>query len=147
MSKNAKIALGIVLALMALCLSVCGGGYLWFKANKDDLKAEGTATMDEAEAFGAKHTQDECITESLSRLDKCGAGQFAGIKCKSLASIYLRQCLGKASPSPDVCKGVPRTDDIMASVKWQMKACLDAKRPNNQDCTRLMQAVQRHCHP
>jgi hypothetical protein len=72
-----------VLAIMMLCAG-CG-----------DLEAEVQAGLD----FGGEHTLEECVSESLRRLESCDS-----FKCEALSTGFSRGCAEVASMSRRFCQ-------------------------------------------
>lgn len=143
-AKKILLTLGVVGALSGgacIACGVLGGASLqqWAAG----LRQEGLATEAEAHSFATAHDQTECIDEGRRRDRACGAD--TAITCHAHAGVFLTRCLDDATPVAGTCDGVPPTTEIMQSVHWSLAACADEASATQQACTRLMQAVQRHC--
>jgi hypothetical protein len=112
----------------------------------DDMKAKGDAAKAEGIAFAANKDQEGCIAEALVRATQQPELEFmyhAG------NSVFLVSCLGAAAPVPGLCDGVPAPGEILDSVNWRIQACTARGYTDTDDqrCHRLLDGVQRHCHP
>lgn len=143
MSKGVKVLL-IVLGLCVLGLVGLGvAGYLWFEANKEDLKQGFEQIQAEAEAFAANTDQHGCMTEARRRVGACGS--FGPI-CEAKVQGFLTLCLEDARAVPDFCEGVPSKADILESAMWANGQCVaDEDADATSRCARLHQAKQTYC--
>ncbi len=139
MGKAAKTLLAIGAVIVLLAVAAIAGLVWWLDANKERLKAQGDAAKSEAATFAAGRSQRDCVAEGLRRVSACD-----GLMCRALAEIFVEACLGAAEPTSGLCDGVPKTGEIMASVKWRLAQC--AQRAGDaKQCSNLMGAVQDYC--
>jgi hypothetical protein len=139
--------LKVVLILLGVVVLLCGlssaGAYWWVSQNKDRLKGVGEKAKKEGAAFAYEHDAPECVDEGLRRLT-----ERSGIVDQAEHKLFLNACLEKASRPEAFCSGVPRLGDLFASATWAMEQCVAKARPQDQDCARLMSAIQNACeHP
>ncbi|MDP1824312.1 MAG: hypothetical protein Q8L48_13745 [Archangium sp.] len=136
--------LKVVLALVGVMVLLCGlssaGAYFWFNENKDKLKGVGERAKKEGSAFAYQHDSNECVDEALRRL-----GERNGIVDQAEHKLFLKACLGKAARPAGFCEGVPPRSEIMLSATWAVERCVAKGRAQDQDCARMMQAVQEAC--
>lgn len=145
MSKGVKIALAIV----TVCVLFVGGlivaaGY-WFEQNKEQLRAQGVAMEQEAQAFGEGHDNQACHDESLARLGACAEGELTDIVCKAMAKMFLQKCLPVSQPTPGFCDDVPAGDGLMDGALWAVAACESQPEGQRQACARHMQVMRDYC--
>jgi hypothetical protein len=137
-----KILLIMGVAALVLGVIAITAVVLWFRSNADELRAGGTAAMEEGQKFGAGKTADACIKEALTRGDTCGS---TGFMCEVKQKLFLQQCLGSSEIPAGFCDGVPPKSEILSSTSWLLKKCAGYGRGDDQRCGRLLQAVTEHC--
>ena len=136
-----KVVLIVVLVGFVLVVAGVVVAARWIKRQGTVLKTEGEAVMAEARKFGEGKDGEACIAESLNRL-KTASGLMGEAKVK----IFLQTCLSTATVSPKTCEGIPKPSEIMKSAQWALDECARRGRPNDQRCTRVINAIQVHCH-
>ena len=122
-----------------MALLACSGMF-------DDMKAQGDAAKAEGAAYAVGRDQTACIDEALSRAMTQPELQLV---FHATNGVWLESCIGAASPVAGLCDGVPTRGEIMPTVEWRVRMC-DAHGytdTGDQRCHRLMDAIQRHCHP
>lgn len=145
--RNKRVA--IILAMIflgggAVCLAC--GVFGAFRAQQfvEQTSADAERTIPEADAFAHEHDQVACRDEGLRRSDLCGPMELG---CIAQVSVFTERCFRGCAPTPGFCDGVPPMTDIMGSATWANAQCAELGRRGNQQCTSLMQSVQRACHP
>jgi hypothetical protein len=131
------IVFGVLMLFAGL---VIGGIVWWFVSNKDRLVAESEESTSEAVAFADSHDQNACVDEAIRRLSSCH-----GLLCETQAKVFLTTCLEEAQETPGFCDGVPRSSEIVKATLWLSDECKRRGKPNNQRCSRLLQAVTQEC--
>lgn len=128
------VGVSLVLSLLA-----CSGAL-------EDMKAQGETAKAEGAAWAVGKDQGACIDEGLARAMQRGDTEFL---YHATNSVWLQSCLEAASPVAGICDGVPDRGEIMPTVEWRMKLCTARGYGENGDqrCHRLMEGLQRHCHP
>ena len=144
-SSTARFLIGISSIGLLVCVVCCCVFGFYLRSFQQDMEHSGEGLREEALSFASNHDQSACVDDALRRTDACGAD--LNIMCHAYAGVFLTECLGGASPVAGFCDGVPVTSDVMDSVAWSMRVCAARGRPSEQPCTRLMQSIQRHCHP
>jgi hypothetical protein len=111
-------------------------------ANRKELLNEGEATLDRARRYGATHSQAECFDESFREIEKC-----SGLKCDLYATIYLRECMERARPSPEFCAQTADPQSVVDMTRWTMSEChrRGHGRFQNQSCRLLLQTGATAC--
>lgn len=142
LSTGAKVAIGVVLGLVLIGGATCGGIFIWFQANADELRASGKATLREGASFGSGKDARACIDEGLRRLP---AAQASGIVAEATNKVFVESCLKIAKVDDTFCVGVPPRDEIMQSATWAVQTCAAAGKPGDQACARLVGAIQERC--
>lgn len=136
--------LKVVLVLLGVVVLLCGvssaGAYWWFTENKDKLKGVGERAKQEGAAFAYRSNAEGCVDEGLRRLQ-----ERSGIVDQAEHKLFLKACLEKVSLPPEFCADVPPRKEIIASASWAVERCLAKGRTQDQECARLMQAVQEAC--
>jgi hypothetical protein len=135
-----KIVLAILAVLFALFLVVGFIGFRYLQAHKDEWVAQGKKAQQEGEAFAAGKEATQCVDEAVRQIAGCN-----GLPCEIRVRLFLGGCLGKATPSAQLCANVPHRSEVIRSAKWSLDECAQRGLPNNPPCTRLMQEVQRYC--
>ncbi len=132
----------IIFGVLAfLGLLAIGGIYWWVTANKDRLLAVGEEGAREGETFASDREQSECVDEGIRKLSSCN-----GLMCEAQVKIFTETCIREAEPTPGFCDGVPPKSEIVKASMWAINECSRRGKPNNQRCTRLVQAVLEACH-
>jgi hypothetical protein len=140
MPKVVKVLLLLALGGVLFLCAVGGAGALWWKRNKAQLIEASTRSMEKGEKFGAAHSDAECVDEALQRLAK-----IEGLTGEVPNKLFLSSCLKMSRDTPGFCQGVPKTGEILSSVKWQLATCAKKGHLNDQRCSRLLDAIQAHC--
>lgn len=140
MPKWLKVVLVIVAVLVLLCGVSSAGVFWWFNANKDKLKGVSERAKAAGSAFAYEHDAEECVDEGLRRL-----AERSGIVDQAEHKIFLKACLQKAARPTDFCTGVPPHGEIMKFAAWAIERCAAKGKPQDQDCSRLMQGIQEAC--
>lgn len=136
----AKVVLVVVLvgfAAMAVGLVVAAR---WLRHRGETLARDAEHVEVEAREFGKGKDGEACMTESLTRMKACG-----GFICEAKTKMFLVTCLNAANTTPEMCKGVPNPNELVAGVRWQLAECSRRGFENDQRCTRLVQGLQVHC--
>ncbi len=142
MSRQLKIVLAVLAALVLVGALALVGFVWWLKANLPELQEQASAAIAAGEQFAAERPQRACLPEALARLGECD-----GLRCELGIKFFLQGCLDAATASPGLCDGVPGPDEIAGSIKYRLAACLDAPAALREACSRVVPAVQEHCHP
>lgn len=142
MPKWLKVLLLVMGGCMVFAGLLIGGAAWWVSSNADQLKERTHRLKAEGEAFGKDRGWQACEPEALRRADGCTIGN---IMCEVAQGFFFEACLTAGTPDARLCDGVPRKDEILASVTWSLSRCAAADHPDDQRCTRLMGAIQRHC--
>lgn len=145
MPRWLKVVLGILAALLLLCLLGSAAGYLWLESNKERLKGVGERAAAEGHDFGDGRDAEACVDEGLSRL-----AQRSSIIDQAEHKLFLKACLETAARDPEFCRDVPAKGELtarglIASAGWAVGRCTAKGKAQDQDCTRLMQVVQEAC--
>ena len=100
-----------------------------FDAARNEGARSGTAQVDRA-----------CLQAGLQR--DAGCQTFT---CHLGAQIFLKGCLAASTASPGFCDGIPRKEDMAATLQWQVTACAQLGR-SDIPCTNFFSRIQEHCH-
>ena len=111
----------LVLVLIAMLCTSCG-----------DIKAEVQAGLE----FGRDHTLQECVSESLRRLEGCDS-----FKCEALSTSFSRGCSEVASAGSRFCARVP--DSLVDAVGWMRTECDGYG--NVKACAKVLQQPVKKC--
>lgn len=136
----AKVVLVVVLVgFVAMSVGIVVAAR-WLRHRGESLAREGRNVMAEAKEFGKGKEPEACMAESLARLKSCD-----GFICEAKVKTFLVTCLQSAKPADEMCKDVPYSGEIVATVRWQLGECEKRGWTNDQRCTRLVQGLQAHC--
>ncbi len=118
MGKTAKIILAIVGVFILACLvgSVMLGRFGSRKFT--EVMQEAQRQSAEARTWARSHSQGECMDEGMSRVQGC-----PGIQCQIAVQTFTSVCLSAASPTADLCDGVPDPQEFMATSQWINNRC------------------------
>jgi len=141
LSKNAKIALWGCGSLLFVGIAIVVVVVVLVAANKDKIVEGGKQGIEEGEAFGKAHAQNDCVTEAVRRNAAC-----SGVFCEAGVNIFVNACLNAAAPEAATCAGVPEPTEIFKAVAWEKDRCTEAGRKGSEPCRRLMQAVLTYCN-
>jgi hypothetical protein len=143
MSKGAKIAIIVTLAVIAVFGSCVGGAMWWWSENKDGLIHATRAGLAEGGRFGeSADNQLACIEEGMERSAGCGRMQLA---CGTGAQTFTQGCLYTAPASDGICEGVPGPTEVIDTVSWSTGQCKDRGQTLNDFCASVMGALQVYC--
>lgn len=137
-----KIVL-VALAMLLACLT--SGAILLYRYVQRHEKQWENATVaagNEGEAFGRGKTLEACVTEALTRLDRCGP---IDMPCEGSARLFLQHCTLTAEMPSDFCNTVPKQSDIMRSAVWARAECMRRGPREPQRCARVITALQDYC--
>lgn len=143
MSKGAKIAIIVTLAVIAVFGSCVGGAMWWWSENKDGLISATKAGLAEGARYG-EDAQDQlaCVEEGMERSAACGRMQ---ITCGTSAQMFTQGCLYTAPESEGICDGVPGPTEVIDTVSWSTGQCKDRGQTLNDFCGSVMGALQVYC--
>lgn len=122
------------------CLSVAGvgGAWLWSRYG-GALLSEFDRIDADARDFAAANEQDDCVPEAFARVEECD-----GVWCKAQTPMFTRKCLRLATPTPELCQGVP--DSLAASLVWPAKTCAEVQADVEPEiCERILRELVQHC--
>jgi hypothetical protein len=140
MPKVVKVLLLLAAGGLVFLGALGIGGALWWKNNKARLMEGSAKAMEEGEAFGATHSDAECLDEAFRRLP-----DVDGLTGEVKNNLFFDACLKKGRETPGFCQDVPKPGDILGSVKWQLATCARRHHINDQRCSRALNPVQKHC--
>lgn len=140
-STKQKVAIGCGVVLVIMVIGVVAAGFFISRAFSG-LREQGQVVMADAQAYGRGRGSSECIEEGFRRLAECD-----GIVCQGTNQAWLQSCLDVSNRDPALCDGVPREEEIRASVDWRIRVCRERNAADPQSCAQLMGSVQRVCHP
>ena len=135
-----KVVLIVLGVFFVLCLASSGAAFWWFSENKEKLKGVAERAKSEGAAFAYEHDAEECVDEALRRLEG-----HRGIVEQAEHKLFLKACLDKAQRPAPFCEGVPPRSELMRSASWAVDRCNAKGKTGDQECARLMQAVQEAC--
>jgi hypothetical protein len=102
-------------------------------------QVSGCAIQEEIEAgaeFGASHDMDECLSESLARLDSCDSAS-----CEFLVPGFARACASTAEYSARFCNSMSGSV-VEAASEIHERCRLHA---NQRDCFKVYQHAAKRC--
>lgn len=137
-----KVTIGVVGGGIALLLLLVCGGYLYYRAHKDEDFAAVKRSMEEGQAFGQNQTSEGCIEEGLRRIHG-----LSGMLDEVANNLWTSGCLETATVSPGFCDGVPDETEMIKTVSWRLGRCNEHAGVDPQRCQRFMQVWQKACHP
>jgi hypothetical protein len=127
-------------AMIVLAGAGIGGFLWWLHANKQRLVDEHGAAVAEGTAFAAGVDQDECVREAPSRSAACD-----GLRCEARTQAFLETCVKSAEVTPGLCDPIPPESELLKHAAWRLDQCAKHGQPQNQRCSRVLQAVSRGC--
>ncbi|HNY30228.1 MAG TPA: hypothetical protein PKO15_05005 [Fibrobacteria bacterium] len=136
-----KIVVGILGGGALLLGMVVVAVVVFISMHKDDLLKKGAQAQQEGSAYGELHDQSECVAKVVGRLDSTDFLGEIGDR------LFLGSCLQAARPVDGFCMDVPPSRKILSSVAWRLKACAKAGREGNEECSRMLEEVQKFCNP
>ena len=151
--SGGKVAAIVVAIVVVAVGAAIGAGWWWLRAHKDELQRTGKESFRDGAHYGIGKDANACVVEAERRLRHVGSSpvsssvssvSFDGILGEAANKVFLEGCLKASTMPPSFCDGVPKRDDMTASVRWLSTKCAtlgDAREP----CTRLLGAVQERC--
>lgn len=135
-----KVILMVLVALVAIVAGLGYIGFRWVQSHKGELQQQAAQVKKEATDFAEGKDWEQCITESLARIDRCD-----GLVCEVRTKVFLSFCLEKTGVPAEVCAATPKRTDFFESAKWAMRECARRGHANDQRCSRMLQTVQERC--
>jgi hypothetical protein len=139
MSNWIKVILIISVCFVLLIVGVIGLGAYWWSRHKDELIGSAKNARTEGAAFGRKTDAQGCLDEGVRRHK-----EHHGFSDSILNNLFLGGCFEATRPTSGFCDGVPRSTEMMESVRWRLKRCTDAGLSDNY-CGNLFAEVQKYC--
>ena len=141
MKLGCALAAGIVGVLIAISVLVAAGIGGWVYSQKDELKEQGKASIEEGRAAGRSLDAAGCEELAFRRGKDC-----SGLVCGVATGVFLGGCLQEAAGTPGYCEEVPSSDDLLGLVTWRLKWCATHGRESNDPvCTSTSTSKQGHC--
>jgi hypothetical protein len=147
MSRNLKIVLGVVVGSAILVIAIVGVGVSWISHRGKEVVGEFVNTSLEAvdkaayegKEFGVNTDQASCIREAFSRQRRINSltGNIAN-------EFFLESCLEVSQPTAGFCDGVPKRDERLKSLRWQLERCAEVGLKQDR-CLKLFRIVQKYC--
>jgi hypothetical protein len=130
----------LLTALVAVVAGFAYVGYRWIESHQGELHQQAEQVRKEATEFAQGRDAEQCIAESLARLDRCD-----GIICDVRTKVFLGFCLDKTGIPANVCATIPKRGDFSASAKWSIDECARRGRARDQRCMRIIATLQEQC--
>ncbi len=128
-------ALGVAL----LIVLIAGGVYL-VKKHGPAFVESGKQAYSEGAEFGRLTDQRGCLDEGIARHQRStGLGELLK------TNLFLRSCLEASRATPGFCDEVPRQNEFVKSIQWQMRECERYGLSAEKQCGQLFQQVQQFC--
>ena len=135
-----RVLLIILGVIVLLVVAVGAIAFIMLKKHGPELRERVAKTEEAGRAFGTGKPDTACVDEAFVQVRQC-----KGLLCEVEVQAFMTFCLDAAEPTAELCQGVPKPQNIMDTVKWSLAECERRGLPQNKPCTRLIQAVQKHC--
>ena len=109
------------------------------KAQAAETKTEGEVGRLEGEAFGKSSDQTACLNEAFVKRNAC-----RDFVCFARTRSFLEACLDTSRKDAALCRGVPKSEDLAASVYWRLDRC-EQRGTTTSACNELMGTIQERC--
>lgn len=131
-----------VLALVAgtLLILAIALGVIWWKRHGPALLQQSQEALAEGETFGRAGTAEQCVNESIRRLD---ADSAAGMLTALPHSIFLKAC-AEVAPQLDALCAQVSSQSLTARVGWSAEQCR-ARGARSPHCPQLLQILAPTC--
>ncbi len=139
MSNWIKALLISGVCLVLLIIAAIGLGAYWLSRHKNEILESGMNARKEGAEFGRRTDDHGCLAEGLRR-----HREHHGFSDAILNNLFLSGCLDATRPTEDFCEGVPRSSEMMESIRWRLKKCTDENLSDSY-CGNLFAEVQKHC--
>jgi hypothetical protein len=134
-----KVMLICSVCFVLLIVAAVGLGAYWLSKHKNELLESGMSARREGAEFGRKSDDQGCLAEGLRRhRERHGFGDAI------LNNLFLNGCFETTRPTGTFCEGVPRSSEMMESIRWRIKKCAD-ERLSDSYCGNLFAEVQKYC--
>jgi len=111
MSTGLKVVLWIVGIIGGLLVLLVIGGIFLGRSMMDDVN--------EAQAFAANATHEQCVDEMAKRMNGC-----VGMKCIMDSSVFAGTCMaGAKGDRAAYCATVPKPNDKNTVAAWTQEFC------------------------
>ncbi|HEX4327829.1 MAG TPA: hypothetical protein VH105_13475 [Burkholderiales bacterium] len=141
-SKSNKKTLFIIFGpLFVVAAAAVGGGYWFFKYKAPRLLDEEKAAYAQGLKEGASMTEQACYERAV-RVLKSPEGQsvFGNVR----SSEAFKGCLQSSQPQKTFCEAVPREEDVMAAIAWQLETCASFD-VDERYCRPTVTALRKYC--
>ncbi len=140
MSRTLKIFLVVGLSGLLLLVLMVLAFFKFVSDNKDDWLAKGRDTLQEGIEAGKTLRDVDCLVEAVAR-HRDGRDGFAGMG----ARFWFKGCLQSAAPTDTLCLDVPKSTDIVGSIRWQTATCAKHGLTGESACGGTFSEIQRVC--
>ena len=139
MSTGVKVILIIAALILLLVLAVAGFGFYWWTQYGQRMMEGAQTAQSDGREFGRSTDNAGCLNETLTR-----HRAHSGFSDAIANNLFLNGCLQASRPSAGFCDGVPRVEEVRATIEWHLERCRQA---NLQDsyCNQIFQQVQQYC--
>jgi len=142
--KELKIYL--LIAFLLMLLIAMGTSYIYYLVKKDipEPSALSQKAISEAEEFGKKRNNQECIEESLRKMKACDISE---IKCRVYNKIFLKHCLGGTKKSNELCNEIlnQHNNQSVKTGRWVSNTCANHPEIHNIVCDNTLKTVEDYC--
>lgn len=131
-----------VLALVAgsLLILAIALGVIWWKRHGPELLQQSSDALTEGRTFGRAGTAEQCVDESIRRLE---ADSAAGMLTMLRHSLFLRACV-EVAPELDALCARDSTHSIFERAKSYAELCR-ARGARSPYCPQVLQGVTSAC--
>jgi hypothetical protein len=131
--------IGLV-AIPTLVITVIG--FLYAVKSQNVWKEHEPQWQEEGQAFGAQHTAQECVTETLKKEQNCEE-----IVCANLVRSYALACLAATPRDEALCRSVPIQPSKRRYSQWTQKVCAKQGYKDDLGCRTGLVGLMESCHP
>lgn len=144
MPKPLKIILIVLVSLIMLGSGCYYCGKFAFEKMETGIQETKEKVEADVKTWNKKsRTQSETLAEAIRRGRTCDSD--FDIPCIIEQKSFLILSLKFAKPSPNFCKDVPSTEEIMKSVSWRLNQCNKIASDIPGICEKLIAEVQTVC--
>jgi hypothetical protein len=125
---------------VVLVVGIALSGVFWLRENKDRLREEAVRVGEEGAEAGRSLGESECLDQTLEHY-RDAENPVNAIR----QGVWMRGCLETSRFETTFCRGVPSTDEILATATWRVSRCDDAGFDAGSNCKNILGQVQKYC--
>jgi hypothetical protein len=136
----------ILLGLAVISLLVVAAVVFWVKYYAKDFGEEAAKSAQITRADGARFGKttnvDGCLKKTIDDSANCGT---VGFICLADKQTFLQSCAAAAPDFQARCRDMPKGDDVIAHITWEVETCESFGQGMEERCHQLVRRLPSQC--